>query len=202
MRLNPFNSGKPDELGRQIEAQQEAQSLDLASQDGMPEQTLMADMKPDPDLTKWQQNAHPWLKKMVHRLKREVEVSEDVWKPINGMKPMCSDECIMNLLGQLEGNTSPNVMKSKFNDEQISKEMWLLEKNIILYVLIPERKKYGTALNDLAQVKKVFRSFAMPTYFRALGGFESLNERAIRSYKELHSSGQKEEPKKKGFWGF
>lgn len=197
--IEPKN-GKKDELQRQIDAQEDMQKYDAGFSTTPEEQYLMQSAIPSADLTKWQQNLDPWLKKMVHRLRREVEVKQDVWKPmvikyrVNGelkssnMDPLCSDECIHNLVALLEPNTSPNVINSKFAEDQISKEMKMLETSVILDILVNERKTYNTPLSYLSEVKKIFRAFAMPTYYRALGGFESNNQKQIRTVKEFHNA--------------
>jgi len=202
MKLNPFKNRPDDDLDRQINMQQDQQSMDIAASTSPEEQMRMQQDLPQPELTKWQQNLDPWLKKMVFRLKRWVEVSDGDWKDSH-LGPLCSDTCIYDMIALVEPNCSPNVINSKFTEDQISREMRALEQSVILDILLKERKKNKTALSHLSEVKKIFRSYAKPTYYRAFGGFEALNLRNIRTEKVLHSIGERPETsKKKAFFGF
>lgn len=203
MKLNPFKSRQEDDLDRQINMQQDQQAMDIAASTSPEEQMRLQQEMPQPELTKWQQNLDPWLKKMVFRLKRWVEVSEDNWAESKQFGPLCSDTCIYDLVALVEPNCSPNVINSKFTEDQISREMRALEQSVVLDILIKERKAKQTPLSHLSEVKKIFRSFAKPTYYRAFGGFEALNLRNIRTEKVLHSIGERQDqPKKKSFFGF
>lgn len=194
-----------DNVQDQINLSKDQQDMDIAASTSPEEQMMYERNQQDSGLTKWQQDLHPWLAEMVHELKREVMDDEERWVKIrhfvNGleqdMPALCSEECIQNLVAKLKPNTSPNLINSKYDEEVISREMRLLENSVILNILIPERKKYKTPLRQLSQVKIIFRSYAKPTFYRAWGGFEAINQRQIRTVKELHTPEQRLQQKKK-----
>lgn len=202
----PFT--KDDELGRQIRAQQELNEQDIAASTTADEQFLMQKNEDNADLTRWQQDLDPLIKKMVNKLLRlelneEGELESVVDEQGNPIEPLCSRECVHNIIALLTPVASQNVINSKFTDEEIYRTEKELEKTIIIDILLTEHLKNGTALTNLSEVKKIFRSCSLPTHFRALGGFEAMNQRQIRTVKELHSQGPMIEPqRKKGIFSF
>jgi hypothetical protein len=90
-------------------------------------------------------------------------------------------------------------MLTKFTDKHINDMEIALERTVILDILVRERKNNKISFYDMSQIKKIFRSFCKPTLYRSLGGFESINQRQIRTIKELRSDRPLE---KKSVWGF
>jgi hypothetical protein len=189
------------EFKQQQQLNREQQEYDYATSTSPEEQMMAQAGMPSPDLTRWQQDVDPYLQKMILKLKRQYVGEGGKLQTIDGLEPLCSDECVENILGLLQANTTPNTMLSKFTESQISNMQIQLERTLILDVLIPERKKHATSLAYLSQVKKIFRSFALPTFFRSLGGFESINQRQIRTIKELRSDRPQEKKTMFGMGG-
>ena len=205
MQWLPGMKGKKDDLDRQFEAQQEQQNMDIASSTLPEEQMALHGRELNHDLTRWQQDLDPIIDSMIHRLKCEVMTEEGNFVPLldhnkKPIPPLCSDECIYKLIAVLEPNASRNVMMSKFDSEHIGNIMYALESDIIIDILVDERKKYRTPLSHLSEVKIIFRSFALPTFYRALGGGERRYLGTIRTVKELHNASNMDEGKKKGLF--
>lgn len=196
MAFNPFkkDTESPDIQLRKSELNE------LNNSEGMGEYMQMQNL-PRNDLTKWQQNIDPILDEMEHVLRREQKDSNGQWITNKNLPPLCSNECIENLKAILKPNTSFNIMMSKLSEDQINNNLKSLQDTVLIDVLLTEWKKYGTPSTYLSQVKKIFRSFALPTYYRAVGGFEAINLRQIRTLKELKSDGLPSSDKKKGWIG-
>jgi len=195
---------KNTEFDRQLSSAEMMQEKEITAQESAAEGYLMDLKEKNQELTKWQQDLEPFLLKMVHRLRREVKDETGKYKPItvNGkpLPPLCTDELIYNLVALLEPSTSPNMMMSNFDENQIYQQIVSNERTVILDLLIPEMKKYGTPRHQLSEVKKIFRAFMYPTMFRAWKGGERKHLGTIRTVKELHSDNQ-EVGKKKGIFG-
>jgi len=189
-----------DEFDRQADLSREQADYEANMSDGMAEQYGMQTMF-SPDLTRWQQDNDPYIQDMICELKRATKNENGEYFIDKSMPPLCSDECIKNLVAQMKGLTSPNTMLSRFEEYKIYQIQQSVEKTIILDVLLPERKKYHTPLGHMSQVKKIFRSFSLPTLFRAHKGFESHNQRAIRTVKELSSSRDESKSETKSWFG-
>ena len=198
---------KNNEFEQQLSSNERMQQNEMTAQESAAEQYLIEQREKMQDLTKWQQDMSPFLKRMVHDLKREYIGDDGEYHPVivNGspLKPLCSDELIQDLISQLRNFTSQNTMMSNLDEYQINKIIRHCEKTVILDMLVPEMKKYGTPEHQLSQIKKIFRGALTPTLYRAWRGGERKHLGTIRTVKELVNEGGQigEHNKKKGLWG-
>ena len=85
---------------------------------------------------------------------------------------------------------------TKYSEFQILNDLLEGERTLVLDLFLWDRIKYGTPLSNLSQAKKIFRSYAKPTMFRSLGGFEAKNQRQVHTVKELYNQGVEQDKKK------
>lgn len=127
------------------------------------------------DLVRWQQNLNPELKRMAMRLKMYQQNEEGRWVPflINGKvaRPLCSDECIQELVAILEPYVSRNLMMSKLSEDFIRHKLRNLSTNVFLLTL-HNRKRFHIRISDLASILDIFQGSAEPTFYRALNANE------------------------------
>lgn len=187
-----------DEISRHQKYETERQNIAMANEPSIEEQYLSANAMPSPDLTRWQQDVDPYIQKLILKLKRQYidEEGRVHYLDKERLPPLCSDECIENIISLIQANTTPNTMLSKFTEAQISNMEIELENTLIIDVLLPERRKYNTPLAYMSQIKKIFRSFIKPTFYRAYKGFENNNQRKIQTVKELHTDSNRSISKK------
>jgi len=192
---------KEDPIRDQMNFEREMQGKDLTAQDSRVEEAAFTQGIQDPNLTQWQQDIEPELEKMFHMMKGEVETEPGQWKP-TGFGSLCTEKTIYRILAYSRHNISQNLMLSKLDEAVISQRMIGLENGLILDVLLPENMENNTPLTSLSQIKQIFRSIVHPTFHRARGGFESNNQKMIRTVKELHGDIQPEKKKSKSMFGF
>lgn len=203
VKLNPFKRNKEtDDWTRQTSFQERMQDKEINISTTPEEQALMEENKHSSDLTRWQQNLKPFIQEMVHELKREYQNENGDWIRREGTKPMCSQDLIEKLVAKMNSIANQNTILTKYKDHNIAKCMRALENSYILDLALPERKKYDTPLDNLSNIKQIVRFYAQPTLFRAYGGFESINQRSVRSIKELHSETPLNQQQKKSFLSF
>lgn len=206
MRLNPF-ARVEDPLKMELQAQKDGQKMDIANQsNGIDEQFLLQRQREHAELTRWQQDMSEETQLMVHRLRNETQDEEGHWvrnkivdyitKKIYDADPMCSEECIWRLVALVEPNTSKNLMMSKYDVNKINNVLLELTNTVTIDVLLANRKKYGIKMSDMTPIIEIFKSAAVPTFFRALGGNEKEYLKGIRKDTYLHTKGDDEQKKK------
>ncbi|KKM67834.1 hypothetical protein LCGC14_1467080 [marine sediment metagenome] len=141
----------------------------------VPQGELPVDGQAKADLTRWQQELDPELKKMGMRLRNYYQNEEGEWvaRYVDGktLDPLCSEEFISELVAILEPATSRNLMMSNLSEDFIRRKL-IDMSNTVTLLEIADRKRFGIRMNNLTPIIRIFQATAEPTYFRALQGNE------------------------------
>lgn len=206
-----------DPFKEELEVRRSAYEMEAASDSrGVASEELHHIQQERAQLTRWQQDLAEQVDVMKHLLRREQLNEAGAWKRVQIKKrvvikgkdvwaieesdPMCNEECIQEIIALIAPSTSKNLMMSKFREEQILDIMKKLCLTLVWDILLAKRRRYEIELPDVSVIYQIFKTTAMPTYFRALGANEK--DYLTRLRKELSVSRQgMDEQKKRSFLG-
>lgn len=194
IKLNPF--AKPENpIKMEIDAQKMMAREEIAGKStGVDEEIVLQQQRERANLTKWQQDLKDDIDLMEHRLRKEILV-KDKWQKLEGVDPMCSEECIQEIVAMLGPSVSKNLMMSKYDKEDILSALLDLTNAVTLHI-ISNRERYKIRMSDLTPIMQIFRTSVTPTYFRALGANEKEYLKGIRKDTYLHTEGDVQQKRK------
>jgi len=169
--------------------------------------------KANNDLTRWQQDLQEDVLKIVHDLKREIEVNgewipqriflghdengQEVWDEI---PPMMNDLGIRDFIAEIRSHTSKNLMMSNYDKDRIYVKLNATVTNFIFLVAM-KAPYWELQKKDLSHVVQIFKSHIEPTYWRAFNNGERNYLNSTTKRVEAFNSNVREEPNKWGWFG-
>ena len=199
--------------------QQNAHELQMMNNQSQPEndRLLLEQQEGTSSLTQWQQSLNVEIEEMIHHLRREYfnEASEswEVLKLFKGMnrqgkatykeaKPLCSDECISQLVAMIKPLTSKNLINSNFSSVAINERM-KRHARIVTILMVQNQRRYKIETADMDSIKSIFMSTCEPTFNRSLNaGERTANKSILKEFimRKDQDAGKKEHKQFFGGW--
>ena len=150
------------------------------------------------DFLQWQQDLTPEVRLFIHKLKREIKDKDGNWSSVKGMKPLCNDMFVFDVVGLVEIYTSKNLINSNYTEDRVLSSM----KNICYdfrCLLQSNRELYDINKYHMNLIIRMFKGAIEPTFFRSMNNGERRYAGDINKRVEIHTD--QAELKKKGLFG-
>jgi len=201
--LNPFNKEPSQkEMIREERAYNtNTAMLDNAiSPDNREDMVWMEGQQQKSDLIRWQQDLAPEIQMLIHKVKREVMVGEDIWKTPEGIKPIANDTFILDMVGLVELSTSKNLINANYSEDRI---LTSLKSTLFDFrcMLQENRVFYNIKKEDMHLIVRLFKNAIEPTYWRCWNNGERKHTGEFSKRVEVHTD-QRMPEKSKGLFGF
>jgi len=200
--FNPFSKKEPSQHQMRQEDKKFDHDENILSTTVDPratdEQIYLEQQQQRSDLIKWQQDLAPEMKILVHKIRREQEVSEGTWKTPEGMKPIANEVFIFDMLGLVDLATSKNLINSNYSEERV---LMSLKSTLFDFrcMLQEKREFYKIEKSDMHLIIRLFKNAVEPTYWRCWNNGERKYAGEFNKRVEVHSDSP--EVKKKGLFG-
>ena len=162
------------------------------------EQIYMEQREQRSDLIKWQQDLAPEIQLMIHKIRREHEVSDGKWITPDGMNAIANNTFIMDMIGLVDMSTSKNLINSNYSEDRV-----LMALKCTLFdfrcMLQENREFYDIRKPDMHLIIRLFKSAIEPTYWRCWNNGERKYAGEFNKRVEVHSD--MPDMKKKGLFG-
>ena len=138
------------------------------------------------DLIKWQQDLSPEIQIMIHKIRREHEVSDGKWHTPEGMVPIANNTFIMDMVGLIDMSTSKNLINSNYSEDRV---LMALQSTLFSFrcMLQENREFYDIRKPDMHLIVRLFKSAIEPTYWRCWNNGERKYAGEFNKRVEVHS---------------
>lgn len=145
------------------------------------------------DLIKWQQNLAPEIQQLVHRIKRERQITPELWEAYSDIEPLANNKFIMDTIGLIELSMNKNLINSAYTDEKVRTA---LKSTVFDFrcMLQANREEYNIDKTNMYLIVRLFKNAIEPSYWRCWNNGERKYTSVLSKRVEVHT----DQPEKKG----